>query len=120
MPLAATWRDVPLEKTAAWDEVFQESQEGVSLSAPCPVCGRAMLHRYFMVGRPMLATMEGRRFRATGACWEWCSGCHSYMHSTALVPDWWASTLEVDESALTAEPGALESAVRKALGDSEA
>jgi hypothetical protein len=109
---AQPWRGVPLELTRAWDEVFRRSREATDLSAPCPVCRAYTLHRWFQVGHPEEIVLEGQRFRARGGLWEWCSSCRSYEHASAFVPEWWASDLDVDETKLTAEPGAIEAALR--------
>jgi hypothetical protein len=109
----SAWQGVPAEHVDAWQAVFFASKEGEDLSARCPVCSCATLHRYYQVGEPVELTVRGQRFKARGACWEWCSTCGSYEHSSVLVPEWWQpSTLEIDEAQLTAEPSELERAVR--------
>jgi hypothetical protein len=107
------WNGVPLERVAAWNEVYSLSQEGVDLSASCPVCGSRTLHRYFLVGKPGVVVRRGRRYVASGAGWEWCSSCRSYVHFSGLVPEWWSSDLRVESSELTAEPEALERAIQR-------
>lgn len=89
------WRSVPPEYDAAWLAVFQASREGLDLSAPCPVCGVAALHRWYGVG---------------GGLWEWCSACHSFEHYSARVPEWWACGLKVNFFRLQHDPGAIEAA----------
>jgi hypothetical protein len=46
-----------------------------------------------------------------GGLWEWCSGCHTYAHYSAMVPEWWTCSLAVNESLLAPEPELLEAAL---------
>jgi hypothetical protein len=69
------------------------------------------LHRWYQVGSPINRIINGRKFVATGALWEWCSSCHSFEHYSSLVPDWWSCDLEVDCKKLTALPTAIEEAM---------
>jgi hypothetical protein len=102
------WYGVPLNLIEAWNEVFQKSRETLNLSSPCPVCGATTLHRWYQIGRPIDKIVEGQRYVARGGLWEWCSTCRAYEHAQALVPEWWSSSLEVNEADLTAEPEAIE------------
>lgn len=105
------WQGVPLDKREAWSSIFGQSREGLNLSAPCPVCGAHTLHRYYLKGRLLDRYIDGEYFVATGASWEWCSTCHSYEHSQALVPEWWHEFLDIGGNQLTAEPEVLEQAL---------
>lgn len=102
------WQGVPKEKWQAWGEVFQKSKESLTLSSPCPICGYFALHRYYQMGQPVEYISSGQRFVAKGACWQWCSKCKSYEHSSSLVPEWWDSNIRIDESNLTCEPEELD------------
>lgn len=106
------WSSVPSNYDAKWNRIFHESQDILTLSTPCPICGVASLHRWYQVGQPKLQTVGGNTFVATGGLWEWCSSCHSYEHFSALVPDWWSCDLKVDETKLTIEPTAIENAMQ--------
>lgn len=108
-----SWQGVPQEKRNEWYSIFDASHEGINLSIACPVCGTPTLHRYYQVGRPIERCIEGNRFVAVGASWEWCSTCFCYEHATVLVPDWWSERLQINEQDLTAEPEVLEEAVRR-------
>jgi hypothetical protein len=107
-----SWKGVPLEKLEQWTAIFNASQEGVNLAAPCPVCGSPTLHRYYQVGRPTNRIIAGQRFVAEGASWEWCSTCRSYEHGRSLVPEWWSADIVVVSGKLTAEPEELQKAVQ--------
>lgn len=107
------WAGVPGKHQTEWQLIFEESRESLDLSAPCPICGVAALHRWYQIGEPIDRVIEGRKFVATGGLWEWCSNCHSFEHYSGLVPDWWSCDLEVDVKELTAIPIAIEEA-RKA------
>ena len=105
------WKSIPLEEIPRWRAVFAASTGGLSVQGSCPICSNQRLHRYYQVGPPTEQFSGGTRFVARGACWEWCSGCYTYEHYSALVPDWWMNDLRVDETRLTAVPDALEDAL---------
>ncbi len=107
------WRGVPLDKRAMWSRVFAQSREGIDLAAACPICGSPTLHHYYLVGKPLDRVIDAERFVADGARWEWCSTCATYDHSQALVPAWWSDPHLVINGVLTAEPDALERALRQ-------
>ncbi len=104
------WHDVPLNIASLWRAIFAASTEGLDLQAPCPVCGNRELHRWFWLARPRHTVEAGRVWLGRGTQWQWCSNCHSYEHTSGLVPDWWRSTLVLPESALRHDPGPLEEA----------
>jgi hypothetical protein len=91
------WTGVPTSYLQKCDEIFNASKELLNLSSPCPICGEHQLHRWFQVGKPAEKIINGNRFIAQGSLWEWCSSCKSYVHSSAYVPDWWKTDLQVDE-----------------------
>lgn len=105
------WRGVPVSFVAAWQDAFQTASAGHSVDAACPVCGKPGLHRYYSEGPLLQSSMPG--FVSRGGLWEWCSFCRTFEHSSVLVPDWWKSDLDVDESRLTVEPEALQRAVEQ-------
>lgn len=107
-----SWTGVPYEYLAEWQRVYQASQESSNLSLPCPICGAVALHRWYQIGNPIDRVIEGRRFIATGALWEWCSSCRHFEHYSCLVPDWWSCNLEVDVKNLTAFPTAIEETMK--------
>lgn len=113
------WRGVPVDKATEWDNIFYLSREGLSLSAPCPVCNKQELHRYYQAVERKTCQIGEQIFIANGACWQWCSNCRSYVHLSALVPSWWSCDLVVDESKLTAEPEAIEEARLKHISGME-
>lgn len=105
------WKSITPEEIPKWRAAFAASKGGSRVQGACPVCSAERLHRYYQTG-PAIEQLSGReRFIARGACWEWCSGCHTYEHYSALVPDWWTDDLHVDETLLTAFPDALEDAL---------
>src|SRR5438093_566277 len=104
------WHIVPLPSREVWNRIFQTSREGLTLSAPCPVCGVAALHRWYQVGQSEERVIDGQRFVARGGLTEWCSHCRVFVHYSALVPDWWQCDLPVDLTKFTGEPDALEEA----------
>lgn len=106
------WCGVPLDYLQEWDRIFIASKDSLNLSAPCPICKAVALHRWYQVGQPKLQTVGGNTFVATGGLWEWCSNCCSFEHLSALVPEWWACDLKVDEAKLTAKPTAIEEAMK--------
>lgn len=107
------WLGVPPEREAEWRAVFQSSREGLGLTARCPVCGVAGLRRWYQVNRPEARVIDGVRYVARGGLWQWCGACRSFEHFSALVPEWWACDLEVDEGRLTALPTAIEEAIQR-------
>lgn len=108
------WSGVPDKYQEEWENIYYKSKESLNLSAPCPICSMVALHRWYQVGESIDRVIEGSKFIATGALWEWCSNCHSFEHySNCFVPDWWSCDLEVDVKKLTALPIAIEEA-RKA------
>lgn len=109
----AGWFGVPCNHEAEWMRIFQESQESLNLSAPCPICGRVALHRWYQVGKPIDLVIAGKKFVAEGGLWEWCSSCHCCEHSSCLVPEWWSCSLEVDTANLTASPTVIEEAMER-------
>ncbi|MEG4117182.1 hypothetical protein QUA43_06740 [Microcoleus sp. N9_B4] len=107
------WTGVPSEHKAAWQDVFQASQESLHLSAPCPVCGVTALCRwYYIGGKPIKTEIEGVTFVLNGDLWEWCSNCHIFQHYSCLVPRWWSCDLDVNTEKLTALPKAIEKAMK--------
>ena len=106
------WMSIPEHALDRWRQAFAAPSSGVDVHAPCPVCGQSQLHRYYQVGARLAATSSSV-FVARGALWEWCSGCGTYEHASALVPSWWHSDLVVDAAALTALPDALEIALAR-------
>lgn len=104
------WTGVPAEYQEEWHQIYNESQESLNLSAPCPVCQMLSLHHWYQIGTPIDRVVAGRKLIATGALWEWCSNCHSFAHYSCFVPDWWSCDLEVDVDKLTALPIAIEKA----------
>ena len=113
MSAIGTWKSVPDEFVVEWRRIFIETPGDHNVDASCPVCGQRELHRYYQVGRPIHRVSGGITFVARGGGWEWCSACRSFEHFSGLVPDWWSSNLDVDESKLTALPDVLERAVQR-------
>ncbi len=105
------WHDIPEDRLAAWREVFAASREGISLTAPCPVCSATTLHHYFSRPHPFSSPELHPGFLGRCGLWEWCSSCRSYAHYSAAHPDWWHCTLAVDESILIPQPEAIEQAL---------
>jgi hypothetical protein len=52
----------------------------------------------------------GVTYVGRGGLWEWCSACRSYVHASALVPDWWRCDLVVDLPRSTHSPEPSEAA----------
>ena len=104
------WRGVPLELDREWQTVFQATQEGLNLAAPCPVCGSCSLHRWYDLHRERVREFQGKTFIGDGGLWEWCSSCYCYEHCSAAVPYWWVCNLNVDKSKFTHDPSAIEDA----------
>ncbi len=108
----AGWKGIPLEYASAWRRIFNFNREGLDLSDPCPICGNRTLHLFYQILRPVDKTIGGNLFVAEGGLWEWCGTCRHYEHLSALVPEWWSCDLAIDISKLTAEPEAIEQAIR--------
>jgi len=112
----AAWTSVPDAKRSRWNELFATSPHGcVDVAGACPVCGEAQLHRHYQLGRSLARVIDGEYYISEGRVWEWCSGCRTYEHGTALVPLWWNYYLHLDiePDQLTATPDALEEAVQR-------
>lgn len=109
----SSWKGIPADLAEAWRKIYQNDQEGYTLSAPCPICSARTLRRYYQVGRPISLIIDQQHFVARGGCWEWCSTCKTYEHSSGLVPEWWSCDLVIDGSKLTAEPTGIEEAYKE-------
>ncbi|MEV0129407.1 hypothetical protein AB0H83_13245 [Dactylosporangium sp. NPDC050688] len=107
------WRSVPDAQMNDWGDVFDASQEGETLSSPCPVCGATTLHRWFDLHRADPRTVAGLPWQGRGSQWQWCSTCRSYLHTSGLVPLWWTTTIEVDPEVLTHSPGPIEEVIAR-------
>ena len=107
------WHDVPERVLPVWTKLFEESREGVDVNCGCPVCGARDLHRWYYRGEPVNVISRGRKYLARGAEWQWCSNCRSYAHYSALVPDWWTSSVEVPLSRLVHDPEPIEQEMRR-------
>ncbi|MEV0568454.1 hypothetical protein [Dactylosporangium sp. NPDC050588] len=108
-----SWTTVPDPQMSAWGDVFDASEEGETLSAPCPVCGATTLHRWFDLHRVDPRTVAGRPWQGRGSQWQWCGSCRSYLHSSGLVPMWWRTDIEIDPSVLTHQPGPIDDVVSR-------
>lgn len=106
------WRDVPDEALTAWNEAFATAR-GATLPTPCPICGARSLHQWYHTHRVERLVFDGRPYRGRGGVWQWCSRCRHYVHASGLVPEWWASDVDVPRSALTTVPDALDEALRR-------
>lgn len=102
----ASWQDVPEVFRATWRTIFEASVEGEDLRGACPVCGRTTLHRWFDLHRASAAL--GDEWQGRGSQWQWCSSCHSYEHSSGLVPSWWVAPRSIEGLQLRHDPGPLE------------
>lgn len=107
-----SWQDVPEEVYPIWAKIFYESQEGLNLSASCPICIQKSLHCYYLANYPQEKIIDGRKYLARGDLWQWCSSCRSYVHASAAVPEWWSCSLPIDVSKLTTNPKLLEDAIK--------
>ena len=105
------WIDVPETKFKEWRTPFEASREGVNVAGACAICGAAKLHRYFGRPRPHSSPELFPGTLGRGGLWEWCSGCHTYVHYSAMVPDWWVCPLVVNGRLLTPVPDLLEAAL---------
>jgi len=108
------WREVPGHLEAEWRHIFNSSREGLNLSAPCPVCGRKTLHKWFHLEHPKHHKLGDNHFVGTGSRWEWCSHCRTYAHYSAAVPEWWSCDLLVDTANLRHHPAEIERSLRRA------
>ncbi|MFF5225829.1 hypothetical protein [Dactylosporangium sp. NPDC000521] len=107
------WRSVPDALMSAWGDVFDASQEGETLSAPCPVCGATTLHRWFDRHRADPRIIAGLPWWGQGSQWQWCSSCRCYLHASGWVPVWWETAIEVDPSTLTHTPAPIEDVIER-------
>lgn len=106
------WRGVPLEMQSQWQVAFATASDGISPQSACPICGNRSLRRFYGKSSPSPVVREG--FVGLGACWERCSECKAYVHSSCLVPTWWKPIEIRSEAALTAEPEQLEKHLKEA------
>ena len=65
------WSGVAEEYQEEWENIYYKSKESLNLSAPCPICSTFALHRWYQVGKSIDRVIEGSKFIATGALWEW-------------------------------------------------
>ena len=108
------WINIPEAKFKEWRRPFEESKEGINVSGTCGICGAARLHRYFGRPHPHASPEFFPGTLGRAGLWEWCSGCYTYGHYSATVPDWWTCSLVIDERLLTPEPTLLEAALQGA------
>lgn len=114
------WHDVPDELMEEWYRIFDAGiPTGICLPNPCPVCDKSKLRRYYMKGKPMDSILNGIRFVAHGALWEWCASCYSFVHGSTAVPEWWNHELELNNKKLTVFPDALEEALSELIEQRE-
>ncbi|MGF1487103.1 MAG: hypothetical protein ACFBSE_08320 [Prochloraceae cyanobacterium] len=108
-----SWQDIPEAIYPQWAEIFYQSQEGLNLSASCPVCKQKTLHCYYLPSSEQKKiTIEGKKYYAGRSdVWQWCSSCRSYLHASAAVPECWSCNLSIDRSKLTNNPQALEESI---------
>ncbi|MDF0556964.1 hypothetical protein [Kamptonema sp. UHCC 0994] len=107
------WQDVPEELYKEWATIFYASQEGINLSASCPVCGQNTLHCYYDPIRKQEIVIDSRKYVARGGLWQWCSSCYCYVHASASVPEWWSCSLDIDHAKLRHDPDLLENTLQK-------
>lgn len=111
------WVGVPLDKAQAWRLAFFAPAVGPLVAGSCPVCGAEGLRVYYDEGRPDRRVIEGVRYVAKGALWQWCTACRSFEHSQALIPETWQRPpLVLDPRRVAAIPGELDRAIT-ALAD---
>jgi hypothetical protein len=105
------WQEVDLDRRPAWRRAFNDDWSGANLAAPCPVCSKNTLHRWYVVESDRAVTLRGQAFVGHGRLWEWCSNCHTYeYYPDGYVPDWWKPPYSVDPSLLRYDPGPIEQA----------
>jgi hypothetical protein len=93
------WRLVTPELAEAWRAAFDAEPAASDLTAPCPRCGAADLHRWYRVGDPLDETFDGVRAVAYGWLTEWCASCHlCHEDGDTFVPDFWRSPYDVPEA----------------------
>ncbi|WP_196278924.1 hypothetical protein [Catellatospora vulcania] len=102
------WHGVPREWDVLWGDVFEASEEGSRLAAPCPVCGSPALRRWFDLHDPTPRLYAGIRWAGRGSQWQWCADCRSYLHTSGVVPMWWHTDLVVDPKTLMHDPGPIQ------------
>jgi ribosomal protein L37AE/L43A len=90
------WHEVPREKYRVWANIFDNAQESLNLSVPCPLCAEKSLHCWY----------EG------SALWQWCNSCGAFLHASAYLPEWWnpPSDIEIETENLRVIPWAIEEA----------
>jgi hypothetical protein len=110
------WTQIEQEIAVKWRSIFHKSKIGINVDGDCPICNKATLHRWYLVGRPIEQIIEGNKFVAQGDLWEWCSSCKVFEHYSSLVPDWWKCDLEVNLKELRFTPNVIEGARRKKFG----
>jgi hypothetical protein len=108
------WTDVPEDARKRWSDIFEHSRDGLDVAGECPVCSRQELHRWFDASHLKPDERFGDEIAGRGGQWQWCASCHSYEHTSGLVPKWWlaseGSDLPVDPEDLMHDPDAIERA----------
>jgi hypothetical protein len=112
MPSNLEWQNVPENYRHRWIQIFSNSQEGINLFEPCPMCGQNTLHHYYQyMGEKKSFILNGKNYTGRGDLWEWCSSCRTFERYYAAIPDWWNFDLPMDNSRLVSDPDELEKAI---------
>ena len=98
------WKGVPLEFNEKWRKIFNENQEILNLSIPCPICGEKRLYRFYHIDKAEHKEITGIKIIGSGSLWEWCRNCEHYEHLSAYIPDWWKCKIKVNASKLRPDP----------------
>jgi hypothetical protein len=114
------WQDLPERSRQEWGDLFDGSTAGLDVAGACPVCGAHALHRWYFLHRARVSMFQGREWAGDGSQWQWCSHCHSYEHSSALVPVRWNSPLSVSFENLMHDPDPIEGARLEMINSSQA
>ena len=67
--------------------------------AACPLCNKNGAHIYMHV-------YDDKTRR--GGSWSWCSECHSFLHSSMYVPEYWRNCSIIELERLSVVPIYLE------------
>jgi hypothetical protein len=117
---ATRWRSGPDEALQLWRDIFGLSEEGLDLTALCPVCGNAQLHRWYWLDPKRVVESADGLWTGSGIQWQWCSCCRSYSHGRSLVPVWWNSPMSVSFDDLMHDPDPIERARLEMINSSQA
>ena len=81
------------------EKIYTDIKNIDKFPVTCPACNKLNVHIYMHI-------YDDKTRR--GGLWIWCSKCHSFLHSSIYVPDFWENCELIKKEELCAIPDYLE------------